>query len=127
MIIAVPDLKRSPAAQYSSNAQTSNSSTPQTNPLSRADGSLTYVPNLGTDNKGVLVSIGGATQTQYVEDGSVLDVYDIGAAGWTRQSTLGARVGSRINHCAVRGSAKVHGQQVHHIMYVVAFFLKCPD
>ncbi|GJN93507.1 hypothetical protein Rhopal_006564-T1 [Rhodotorula paludigena] len=101
---------------YSSNAQTSNSSTPQTNPLSRADGSLTYVPNLGTDNKGVLVSIGGATQTQYVEDGSVLDVYDIGAAGWTRQSTLGARVGSRINHCAVRGSAKVHGQQVHHII-----------
>ncbi|KPV73878.1 uncharacterized protein RHOBADRAFT_54469 [Rhodotorula graminis WP1] len=103
-------------SSYSSDAVTSNSSTPESNPLSRADGSLTYVPNLGTDGKGILVSIGGATQTQYVEDGSTLDVFDIGRSGWTKQSTLGARFGSRINHCAVRGSAKVHGKQTHNII-----------
>ncbi|GAA5820761.1 hypothetical protein JCM3770_005959 [Rhodotorula araucariae] len=101
---------------YSSNAMSSNSSTPESNPLSRADGTLTYVPNLGTNGKGLLVSIGGATQTQYVDDGSVLDVYDLGAGGWSKQSTLGARPGSRVNHCAVRGSAKVHGVQTHHII-----------
>ncbi|KWU41263.1 hypothetical protein RHOSPDRAFT_37209 [Rhodotorula sp. JG-1b] len=101
---------------YSSQAHTSNSSTPETNPISRADGTLSYVPGLGTDGKGILVSIGGATATQYVEDGSVLDIYDIGAGGWTRQSTLGDRIGSRINHCAVRASAKVHGVETHHII-----------
>lgn len=103
-------------SSYSSDAVTSNSSTPESNPLSRADGSLTYVPGLGTDGKGILVSIGGATQTQYVEDGSTLDVFDIGRSGWTKQSTLGARFGSRINHCAVRGSAKVHGKQTHNLI-----------
>lgn len=101
---------------YSSQAHTSNSSTPETSPISRADGTLSYVPGLGTDGKGILVSIGGATATQYVEDGSVLDIYDIGAGGWTRQSTLGDRIGSRINHCAVRASAKVHGVETHHII-----------
>ncbi|GAA5985185.1 hypothetical protein JCM10908_002559 [Rhodotorula pacifica] len=101
---------------YSSEAHTSNSSTPETSPLSRADGTLSYVPNLGTDGKGILVSIGGATATQYVEDGSVLDIFDIGAGGWTRQSTLGDRIGARINHCAVRASAKVHGVETHHII-----------
>ncbi|GAA5867629.1 hypothetical protein JCM3774_001536 [Rhodotorula dairenensis] len=101
---------------YSSQAQTSNSSTPLTNPLSRADGTLSYVPGLGTDGKGILVSIGGGTATQYVEDGSVLDIYDIGAGGWTKQSTLGDRIGPRVNHCAVRASAKVHGVDTHHII-----------
>ncbi|BGP26831.1 hypothetical protein JCM10295v2_005792 [Rhodotorula toruloides] len=101
---------------FSGSGNTSNASTPESNPLSRADGTLSYVPNLGTDKKGILVSIGGATSTQYVEDGAVLDVYDIGSGGWTKQSTLGARPGSRINHCAVRASAKVHGVETHHII-----------
>lgn len=100
---------------FSGSGHTSNASTPESNPLSRADGTLSYVPNLGTDNKGILVSIGGATSTQYVEDGAVLDVYDIGSGGWTKQSTLGARPGSRINHCAVRASAKVDGVETHHM------------
>ncbi|GAA5825864.1 hypothetical protein JCM11251_000031 [Rhodosporidiobolus azoricus] len=100
---------------YSSAAQTSNSSTPLTNPVSRADGTLTYVPNLGTNGKGILVSIGGATSEAYV-DNSVLDVYDIGAQGWTRQATGGETMDRRVNHCAVRASAKVNGVQVHHII-----------
>ncbi|GAA5891453.1 hypothetical protein JCM6882_004475 [Rhodosporidiobolus microsporus] len=100
---------------YSSAAQTSNSSTPLTNPVSRADGTLTWVPNLGTDQKGILVSIGGATSEAYV-DNSVLDVYDIGAQGWTRQATGGHTLDRRVNHCAVRASAKVDGVQVHHII-----------
>jgi hypothetical protein len=48
-------------------------------------------------------------------DNSVLDIFDIGQGGWTRQSVSGASVGSRINHCAVRASAKVDGIQLHHI------------
>ncbi|GAA5922899.1 hypothetical protein JCM1841_003775 [Sporobolomyces salmonicolor] len=98
---------------YSGDASTSNTSTPIT-PLNRADGTLTYVPDLGTDNKGILVSIGGATDSQYV-DNSVLDVFDIGTGGWTKQSTLGDTIGTRVNHCAVRGTAKVHGVETHHI------------
>ncbi|BGP19111.1 hypothetical protein JCM10213v2_007198 [Rhodosporidiobolus nylandii] len=108
------DQKFSNITSYSSAAKTSNTSTALTNPVSRADGTLTYVPNLGTDGKGILVSIGGATETQYV-DNSVLDVYDIGAQGWTRQATTGTTMGRRVNHCSVRGSAKVDGVQVHHI------------
>ena len=40
------------------------------------------------------------------------------AAGMMREngSVLGARFGSRVNHCAVRGSAKVHGKQTHNII-----------
>lgn len=48
-------------------------------------------------------------------DNSVLDVYDIGAGGWTKQSTLGDTIGSRVNHCAVRASAKVAGVETHQI------------
>ncbi|KAM0750944.1 hypothetical protein T439DRAFT_343057 [Meredithblackwellia eburnea MCA 4105] len=99
---------------YSSTASTSNSSTPEINPVYRADGTLTYVPGLGTNNKGILVAVGGATATQYV-DNSVLDVFDIGANGWTKQSTLGDTIGSRVNHCAVRASAKVNGVLTHQI------------
>ncbi|GAA5825789.1 hypothetical protein JCM5353_001428 [Sporobolomyces roseus] len=99
---------------YSGSASTSNTSTPLSTPLNRADGTLTYVPNLGTNNQGILISIGGATDTQYV-DNAVLDVYDIGAEGWTKQSTLGDTIGARVNHCAVRGTAVVNGMETHHI------------
>ncbi|GAA5898705.1 uncharacterized protein JCM6883_003397 [Sporobolomyces salmoneus] len=99
---------------YSGSASTSNSSTPLSAPLNRGDGTLTYVPNLGTDKKGILVSIGGATDERYVQN-SVLDVYDIGAGGWTRQSTLGDTLDPRVNHCAVRGTAVVNGIEMHHI------------
>ncbi|GAA5936076.1 uncharacterized protein JCM15063_002700 [Sporobolomyces koalae] len=99
---------------YSGSAHTSNTSTPLNTPLNRADGTLTYVPNLGTDQKGILVSIGGATDRQYV-DNAVLDVYDIGAQGWTKQSTLGDTIGARVNHCAVRGTAVVNGVATNHI------------
>ncbi|GAA6039319.1 hypothetical protein JCM8097_003264 [Rhodosporidiobolus ruineniae] len=99
---------------YSSSAHTSNSSTPLTNPVSRADGTLTYVPGLGTDGKGILVSIGGATETEYV-DNSVLDIFDLGSQGWTRQSTGGQTMDRRVNHCTVRGSATVNGVDAHHL------------
>ncbi|GAA5869395.1 hypothetical protein JCM16303_000454 [Sporobolomyces ruberrimus] len=99
---------------YSGSATTSNTSTPLSTPLNRADGTLTYVPNLGTNNQGILVSIGGATNERYV-DNSVLDVYDIGAEGWTKQSTLGDTLDARVNHCVVRGTAVVNGIETHHI------------
>lgn len=82
--------------------------------LYRADGTLTYVPGLGTNGKGILVAIGGATNTAYI-DNSVLDIYDIGAQGWTKQAIGGSTMGSRINHCAVRASAKVNGVESHQI------------
>lgn len=43
-------------------------------------------------SQGILVAIGGATSTQYV-DNSVLDVFDIGKGGWTKQATLGDTIG----------------------------------
>lgn len=67
------------------------------------------MPNLGTNNEGLLVAIGGATESQYVSN-QVLDVYDIGASAWTKQATQGFPLSSRVNHCAVRASAIVHGQ-----------------
>lgn len=102
--------------QYSSNANTTSGSTIETSAsvVHRADGTLTFVPGLGTDGKGILVAIGGATETKFV-DNSVLDIYDIGARGWTKQSTLGDTIGSRINHCAVRASAKVDGVLTHQV------------
>ncbi|KAL8280709.1 hypothetical protein RQP46_007032 [Phenoliferia psychrophenolica] len=99
---------------YATDASTSNDSTPEINPVYRADGTFTFVPGLGTNGKGLLVAIGGATSSAYV-DNSVLDVYDIGASGWTKQSTLGTTLPPRVNHCAVRASAKVHGVETHQI------------
>ena len=61
-----------------------------------------------------MVSIGGGTDDKFV-DNSVLDIYDIGAAGWTKQSTLGETIGTRVNHCAVRATAKVGGVLTHQV------------
>ncbi|KAK4049578.1 hypothetical protein OIV83_004076 [Microbotryomycetes sp. JL201] len=99
---------------YSNNATSGANSQPEIPPVHRADGTLTFVPGLGTNGKGLLVSIGGATDDQFV-DNSVLDVYDIGAQGWTKQATLGDTMGTRINHCAVRGTAKINGEITHQI------------
>lgn len=92
-------------------------------PILRADSTLTYVPNLGTDNKGVLVAIGvrvlfqcyrapprvadaifckGGNENQMIEN-TVLDVYDIGSGGFVKQATQGDIMSPRVNHCAVRG------------------------
>ncbi|KAI5477155.1 Kelch-type beta propeller domain containing protein [Pseudohyphozyma bogoriensis] len=102
-------------SSYSATGSVSNDSSPEINPTYRADGTLTYVPGYGTGGHGILVAIGGATDTAYV-DNSVLDVFDIGAGGWTKQATLGNTIGSRVNHCAVRGTAKVHGVENSHII-----------
>lgn len=101
------------AYSNSGNASTSTA-TPEIAPVYRADGTLTWVPNLGTNNEGLLVAIGGATESQYVSN-QVLDVYDIGASAWTKQATQGFPLNSRVNHCAVRASAIVHGQEWHQI------------
>jgi hypothetical protein len=57
-------------------------------PLLRADSSLTFVPGLGTNEQGILVSIGGGNENQLI-DNSILDIYDIGAQGWVKQATQG--------------------------------------
>lgn len=69
---------------------------------------------MGTDSKGVLVSIGGGNQNQLV-DNTIIDVFDIGAGGWVRQATQGDIMTPRVSHCAVRGTAKVNGQLQHQI------------
>lgn len=114
----------------SGSRNTTESSSP---PLLRADSTLTYVPNLGTDNRGVLVSIGvsvcrfpfasvrpGAVCSRntlimvlrghsqggnddQMMDNSILDVYDIGAGAFVKQATQGDIMTPRVNHCAVRG------------------------
>ncbi|KAK4047347.1 hypothetical protein OIO90_006206 [Microbotryomycetes sp. JL221] len=107
-------LRMTNITSYSNNATSGANSQPEIPPVHRADGTLTYVPGLGTDGQGLLVSIGGATNDQFV-DNSVLDVYDIGAQGWTKQATGGDTLGTRINHCAVRGTAKINGEITHQI------------
>lgn len=93
----------------SGSRNTTESSSP---PLLRADSTLTYVPNLGTDNKGVLVSIGGGNDNQMMTN-SVLDVYDIGSGAFVKQATEGDILPPRVNHCVVRGSAIVNGIEQH--------------
>lgn len=73
------------------------------------------------------MSIGGATESQVCRsssrcevgkandyrrqfvDNSILDVFDIGSNGWTKQATVGFPIGNRINHCAVRTTKNVGG------------------
>lgn len=75
-------------SSYSSTASVTSNSTVEVSPLLRADSSLTFVPGLGTDGKGILVSIGGGNENQLI-DNSILDVYDLGAEGWVKQATQG--------------------------------------
>ena len=74
--------------QYSNTASVTSNSTVEINPLFRADSSLTFVPGLGTNGQGILVSIGGGNENQLI-DNSILDVYDLGAQGWVKQATQG--------------------------------------
>lgn len=45
-----------------------------------------------------MVAIGGATATQYV-DNSLLDVFDVGSGGWSKQPTLGFPIGESFCTC----------------------------
>lgn len=123
-------------SSYSSggNSGSENSTASSIPPILRADATMTYVPNLGTDNKGcerhsllhlvklihsvhscsVLVLIGGGNDNQMIEN-SILDVYDIGAGAFVKQASQGQIMTPRVNHCAVRGSAIVNGEEQHHI------------
>ncbi|KAK9900561.1 hypothetical protein P389DRAFT_14601 [Cystobasidium minutum MCA 4210] len=101
-------------SSYSNTASVTSNSTVEVSPLLRADSTLTFVPGLGTNGQGILVSIGGGNENQLI-DNSILDVYDLGAQGWVKQATQGYTIGPRVSHCAVRGSAKVNGQMQHQI------------
>lgn len=66
----------------------SDNSTTETAPLLRGDSTLTYVPGMGTDSRGILVNVGGGNLNQ-LTDNNLLDVYDIGSKSWVRQATQG--------------------------------------
>ncbi|MBW0553315.1 hypothetical protein O181_093030 [Austropuccinia psidii MF-1] len=96
--------------------------TPEGAPTIRADGTLTYVPLVGNSAKGVLVSIGGGQNFQSTNqnsnrsiDNSALDVFDLATKTWVKQATQGKIPSPRVNHCAVRGTAKVNGNAIHQI------------
>lgn len=91
-------------------------------PTIRADGTLTYVPSVGPSGKGVLVAIGGGQNFQSLSqnsnrsiDNSALDVFDLSSKTWVKQATQGDIPSPRINHCSVRGTAKVNGNPIHQI------------
>lgn len=91
-------------------------------PTIRADGTLTYVPSVGPSGKGLLVAIGGGQNFQSITqnsnrsiDNSALDVFDLASKTWVKQATQGKIPSPRINHCAVRGTAKVNGNPIHQI------------
>jgi hypothetical protein len=63
-------LSNASSTSSSASVGTGNSTT-QATPASRADGTLTYVPGMGTDGKGILVSIGGAAPGQAMDNGEL--------------------------------------------------------
>ncbi|KAG0142446.1 hypothetical protein CROQUDRAFT_50291 [Cronartium quercuum f. sp. fusiforme G11] len=89
----------------------------ETNPTIRADGTITYVPKIGTNSRGALVSIGGGQnfQSEAQNYNSALDVFDIETKSWVKVATQGDIPSPRINHCSVRGTAKVNGLPQHQI------------
>ncbi|KAH9807902.1 hypothetical protein DFH28DRAFT_1001077 [Melampsora americana] len=120
------DLSSSSWKNYSSFAPSSvsgfNNATTESSPTIRADGTLTYVPSIGTNAKGALVSIGGGQNFQSTTqnsnrsiDNSALDVFDLETKSWVKQATQGDIPPPRVNHCAVRGTAKVNGEPQHQI------------
>jgi hypothetical protein len=48
-------------------------------------------------------------------DNSALDVFDLSTKTWVKQATQGSIPSPRINHCSVRGTAKVNGNPIHQI------------
>lgn len=48
-------------------------------------------------------------------DNLALDIFDIGTNSWVKQATQGQIPPPRVNHCAVRGTAKVNGVPHHQI------------
>lgn len=69
----------------------------------RADGVLVFVPGWGTS--GVLIGLAGGTASDFTDDMSQLDVYDIASSTWYHQTTTGTAPGVRVNPCAVVASA----------------------
>lgn len=69
----------------------------------RADGVLVFVPGWGVS--GVLIGLAGGTATDFTDDMSQLDVYDIASSTWYHQTTTGTAPGVRVNPCAVVASA----------------------
>lgn len=69
----------------------------------RADGVLVFVPGWGVS--GVLIGLAGGTASEFTDDMSTLDVYDIATSTWYHQSTTGTAPGVRVNPCAVVASA----------------------
>ncbi|KAK4188754.1 hypothetical protein QBC35DRAFT_495491 [Podospora australis] len=69
----------------------------------RADAVLVYVPGWG--KKGVLIGLAGGVQGRFIDDLSVLDVFDIATSEWYHQKTTGEAPSVRVNLCAVTASA----------------------
>src|SRR5579871_5819100 len=59
---------------------------------------------MGTNNGGILVSLGGGTDTTMVPMDS-LDVFDLSSRTWSKQSTKGTVPSQRVNPCAVLASS----------------------
>lgn len=69
----------------------------------RADGLLIFVPGWGVS--GVLIGLAGGTASEFTNDMSTLDVYDIASSQWYHQQSSGTAPGVRVNPCAVVASA----------------------
>ncbi|KAH8923818.1 hypothetical protein BT69DRAFT_1349869, partial [Atractiella rhizophila] len=70
-------------------------------PVYRADHTLTWVPS---DGKGLLVSLGGGNDHLIITN-DVLDVYNLDTNEWGKQPTTGDTLPPRTNHCAVLGKS----------------------
>lgn len=68
----------------------------------RADGILVYIPGYG--DSGIILGLAGGTNATFTQM-NVIDVYDIAASTWYKQSTSGPTPEIRVNPCAVALSA----------------------
>ncbi|KAL5120896.1 hypothetical protein ACEQ8H_001083 [Pleosporales sp. CAS-2024a] len=68
----------------------------------RADGILTYIPGFG--DEGLLIGLTGGDNDTFTQL-NVIDVYDIAASTWYKQSTSGNIPPYRVNPCATVAAA----------------------
>jgi hypothetical protein len=68
----------------------------------RADGVLVYVP--GYAEQGIILGLAGGTEYTFTEI-NIIDVYDIAASTWYKQTISGQAPAIRVNPCAVAASA----------------------
>ena len=74
--------------------------------------SLVYVPGLGSNQSGILVSLGGLTDNSLVST-TTIDIFDLTTQAWSKRNTSGSPPSRRINSCAVVAMSSNSTQNIY--------------